>query len=58
VTEFRKCREVEKVDLVRVDFALIPDEPLFESVIRASQAIADEFYYSENIIDDKTFPRT
>ncbi len=44
------------MDFVRVDFALIPDEPLFGSVIRASQAITDEFYYNENIIDDKTFP--
>jgi hypothetical protein len=57
VTAFRRRREVEKVDLVRIDFALIPDEPLFGSVVRASQAIIDEFYYNENVIDDKTFPR-
>jgi hypothetical protein len=44
------------MDLVRVDFALIPDEPLFGSVVRASQVITDEFYYNENIIDDRTFP--
>jgi 2'-5' RNA ligase len=44
------------VDLVRVDFALIPDAPLFTGVIAASQAITDEFYYNENVIDDKTFP--
>lgn len=44
------------MDFIRVDFALIPDEPLFGSVIRASQAITDEFYYNENIIDDKSFP--
>jgi 2'-5' RNA ligase superfamily len=44
------------VELVRVDFALIPDNPLFDAVITASQAITDEFYYNENVIDDKTFP--
>jgi hypothetical protein len=44
------------VDLVRVDFALIPDSPLFDDVIGASQAITDEFYYNKNIIDDKVFP--
>jgi hypothetical protein len=44
------------VDLVRADFALIPDDPLFGAVIAASQAITDEFYYNANIIDDKTFP--
>lgn len=42
------------MDLVRVDFALVPDEPLFGSVVCASQAITDEFYYNENVIDDKT----
>lgn len=44
------------MDLVRVDFALIPDDPLFGSVVHASQAITDEFYYNENVIDGKTFP--
>lgn len=44
------------MDLIRVDFALIPDDPVFGSVIRASQAITDEFYYNENVIDDKEFP--
>ncbi len=44
------------MDLVRVDFALIPDDPLFSAVITASQAITDEFYYNANIIDAKTFP--
>ncbi len=44
------------MDLVRVDFALIPDNPLFDDVISASQAITDEFYYNQNVIDDTTFP--
>ncbi|MGH4013889.1 MAG: 2'-5' RNA ligase family protein [Pseudonocardiaceae bacterium] len=44
------------MDLVRVDFALIPADPLFRSVISASQAITDEYYYNENVIDDKEFP--
>lgn len=44
------------MDLVRVDFALIPANPLFDAVITASQAITDEFYYNANIIDAKTFP--
>jgi hypothetical protein len=44
------------VDLVRVDFALIPANPLFDAVITASQAITDEFYDNANIIDAKTFP--
>jgi 2'-5' RNA ligase superfamily len=44
------------VDLLRVDFALIPASPLFEDVIGASQAITDEFYYNRNIVDDKDFP--
>jgi hypothetical protein len=44
------------VDLVRVDFALIPANPLFDAVITASQAITDEFYYNANVIDTKTFP--
>jgi 2'-5' RNA ligase superfamily len=47
---------VETVDLVRVDFVLIPGNPLFDAVITASQAITDEFYYNANIIDAKTFP--
>ena len=47
---------METVDLVRVDFALIPGNPLFDAVIAASQAITDEFYYNANIIDAKTFP--
>jgi hypothetical protein len=47
---------VETVDLVRVDFALIPGNPLFENVITASQAITDEFCYNENVIDARTFP--
>lgn len=42
--------------MVRVDFALIPDDPLFGSVVSASQAITDEFYYNENVIDDSSFP--
>lgn len=44
------------VDLVRVDFALIPGNPLFDAVITASQAITDEFYGNANVIDAKTFP--
>jgi 2'-5' RNA ligase superfamily len=44
------------VDEVRVDFALIPGEPLFGEIVRASQAITDEYYYNENIIDERTFP--
>lgn len=50
-------REVtEPVDLCRVDFALIPSEPLFGRVIYASQTITDEYYYNQNVIDDKKFP--
>lgn len=44
------------MDLVRVDFALIPAAPLFDAVITASQAITDEFYDNANVIDAKTFP--
>lgn len=44
------------MDLVRVDFALIPDDPLFGAVVSASQAITDEFPYNENVIDEKVFP--
>jgi hypothetical protein len=46
----------ETVDLYRVDFALIPDEPIFTGVIDASQAITDEYYDNANVIDEKTFP--
>lgn len=44
------------MDLVRVDFALIPANPMFDAVVTASQAITDEFYYNANVIDAKTFP--
>lgn len=44
------------MDLVRVDFALIPANPLFDAVITASQAITDEFCHNANVIDAKTFP--
>ncbi|MGH8900066.1 MAG: 2'-5' RNA ligase family protein [Egibacteraceae bacterium] len=44
------------MDVVRVDFALIPDDPLFGAVVSASQAITDEFSYNQNVIDDKDFP--
>ncbi len=44
------------MDMCRVDFALIPDEPLFGGVINASQAITDEYYDNANVIDEKTFP--
>ena len=44
------------MDLVRVDFALIPGNPLFDAVITASQAITDEYCYNANVIDAKTFP--
>lgn len=44
------------MDMCRVDFALIPEDPLFRAVIEASQAITDEFYYNANVIDDKSFP--
>jgi 2'-5' RNA ligase superfamily len=47
---------VNTVDLIRVDFALIPRNPLFDAVITASQAITDEFCYNANVIDAKTFP--
>jgi 2'-5' RNA ligase superfamily len=47
---------VETVDLVRVDCALIPDDPLFTAVVEASQAITDEYYYNANIIDTEQFP--
>jgi hypothetical protein len=49
-------KQVKTVELCRIDFALIPDEPLFSSVIDASQEITDEFYYNNNVIDAKTFP--
>lgn len=44
------------MDLCRVDFALIPDEPLFRAAIDASQEITDEFCYNANVVDDKKFP--
>jgi hypothetical protein len=44
------------MDLVRVDFALIPASPLFDAVIAASQAITDEYCDNANIIDAKIFP--
>ena len=44
------------MELVRVAFALIPCNPLFDAVIRASQGITDEFYYNANVIDSTTFP--
>jgi 2'-5' RNA ligase superfamily len=43
-------------DLVRVDFALIPADPLFGAVITASQVITGEFSYNANVIDASTFP--
>lgn len=43
-------------DQVRVDFALIPAEPLFGAVIAASQVITDEFSNNANIIDARVFP--
>lgn len=44
------------MDLRRIDFALIPDQPLFGDVIEASQAITDEYYDNANVIDEKNFP--
>jgi hypothetical protein len=44
------------VDLVRVDFALIPGEPLFTAVVTASQAITGRFPHNANIIDATAFP--
>ena len=44
------------MDVVRVDFALIPGDPLFAAVVDASQAITDEFHDNRNIIDGKAFP--
>jgi hypothetical protein len=44
------------VDLLRVDYSLIPDDPLFSAAIDASQAITDEYYYNANIIDAKKYP--
>lgn len=43
-------------DPVRVDFALIPADPLFGAVITASQVITGEFSYNANVIDARTFP--
>jgi 2'-5' RNA ligase superfamily len=44
------------LDLVRVDFALIPGSPLFDAVIMASQAVTDQFCCNANVIDATTFP--
>lgn len=44
------------MDLLRVDYSLIPDDPLFSAAIDASQAITDEYYYNANIIDAKKYP--
>lgn len=43
-------------DLVRVDFALIPADPLFGAVVTTSQVITGEFSYNANVIDARTFP--
>jgi 2'-5' RNA ligase superfamily len=47
---------MQTADLVRVDFALIPDDALFGTVITASQAITRRFCYNANVIDATTFP--
>jgi hypothetical protein len=47
---------MQTADLVRVDFALIPDDTLFGAVITASQAITSEYCYNANVIDATTFP--
>jgi hypothetical protein len=44
------------MDLVRVDFALLPASPLFDDVITASQSITARFPGNANIIDAKVFP--
>jgi hypothetical protein len=44
------------VQSVRIDVALIPDEPLFDMAVAASQAITDEFYYNANVVDAKKYP--
>lgn len=46
----------DDVDLIRVDYALIPDEPLFSAAISASQAIPDEYPDNRNVIDAKKYP--
>jgi len=43
-------------DLARVDFALIPADPLFSAVITASQVITDSLPGNANVIDARTFP--
>src|ERR1039457_4383945 len=43
-------------DLVRVDFALIPADPLFGAVVTTSQVITGEFSHNANVIDARTFP--
>jgi len=47
---------VKALELCRVDFALIPDNPLFRAVIDASRSITDEYFHNANVIDDKKFP--
>ena len=47
---------MQPADLVRVDFALIPDDALFGAVITASQAITTAFCHNAKVIDAKTFP--
>jgi hypothetical protein len=47
---------MQPADLVRVDFALIPDDTLFGAVITASQAITSAFCYNANVVDPTTFP--
>ncbi len=44
------------MDLVRVAFALIPANPLFDAVVDASQAITNVYAGNRNIIDSKRFP--
>jgi hypothetical protein len=43
-------------ELVRVDVALIPADPLFGAVVTASQIITREFSDNANVIDARTFP--
>lgn len=44
------------MDLVRVAFALIPANPLFDAVVDASQAITNVYASNQNIIDSEIFP--
>ncbi len=44
------------MDLVRVAFAVIPADPLFDAVVDASQAITSVYVGNQNIIDSKIFP--